>query len=260
VPAQVTSTFDLRAPVSAEAPEFVQNFTAELIADRGNDLPVSAVPVDGTFPTGTTQWEKRNISLEIPVWDPETCIQCGKCVLVCPHAVIRAKVYEDKYLANAPETFKSTAAKWKDFPNYKYTLQVSPEDCTGCTLCVEVCPAKNKRQTGLKAVNMAFQPPLREAESKNWDFFMHLPEMDRQQDQPAAGKGHPAAAPAVRVLGRVRRLRRDAICETDQPVVRRPSDCRERDRLLVHLWRQPADDAVVRELGGAWTGMVKLAL
>ncbi|OGO33394.1 MAG: pyruvate:ferredoxin (flavodoxin) oxidoreductase, partial [Chloroflexi bacterium RBG_16_56_8] len=137
VPDKVTSTFDMRPPVPAEAPEFVQKVTAAMIAGNGDDLPVSALPVDGTYPVGTTQWEKRNITLEVPVWDTEVCIQCGKCVLVCPHAVIRAKVYDPKYLADAPATFKSTAARWKEFSDYKYSLQVSPEDCTGCTLCVE---------------------------------------------------------------------------------------------------------------------------
>lgn len=142
-------------------------------------MPVSKLPVDGTFPTGTAKWEKRNIALEIPVWDPEVCIQCGKCVMVCPHAVIRQKVYDPKYLENAPATFKSTDARFKEFPGMKYTLQVSPEDCTGCALCVEACPAKNKSQAGLKAINMAPQPPLREQERVNWEFFLSLPEVDR---------------------------------------------------------------------------------
>jgi pyruvate-ferredoxin/flavodoxin oxidoreductase len=181
VPDQVTSTFDLRPPVPPEAPEFVQRVTAAMIAGAGDDLPVSALPVDGTYPVGTTQWEKRNIALEIPVWDEKVCIQCGKCVLVCPHAVIRAKVYDEKYLAHAPQTFKSTKARWKEFEQMRYTLQVSPEDCTGCTLCVEVCPAKNKTETRLKAINMMPQPPLREPESENWKFFESLPEMDRTQ-------------------------------------------------------------------------------
>jgi pyruvate-ferredoxin/flavodoxin oxidoreductase len=179
VPEKVTSTFDLRPPVPSDAPEFVQNVTAKMIAGDGDLLPVSALPADGTYPTGTTQWEKRNISLEIPVWDENTCIQCGKCVLVCPHAVIRAKVYDEKYLANAPATFKSTKARWKDFEAMKYTLQVSPEDCTGCTLCVEVCPAKNKSETKLKAINMAPVLPIREQEKANWKFFLSIPEMDR---------------------------------------------------------------------------------
>ncbi len=179
VPGKVTSTFDMRPAVPADAPEFVQKVTAKMIAGSGDDLPVSALPVDGTYPVGTTQWEKRNIALEIPVWEEELCIQCGKCVLVCPHAVVRAKVYDPKYLAHAPQTFKSDAARWKEFPEMKYTLQVSPEDCTGCTLCVEVCPAKDKSQVGRKAINMAPQPPIREQENANWKFFQSLPEMDR---------------------------------------------------------------------------------
>ena len=126
-------------------------------------LPVSALPVDGTYPTGTTQWEKRNIALEIPVWDEELCIQCGKCVLVCPHAVIRAKVYDAEQLANrARKASSRRLPKWREFPEQKYTLQVAPEDCTGCGLCVEVCPAKNKSEAEQGAINMEPQPPLRE--------------------------------------------------------------------------------------------------
>jgi pyruvate-ferredoxin/flavodoxin oxidoreductase len=179
VPAKVTSAIEMRRAVPAQAPEFVQDVTAVIVAGLGDQLPVSKMPMDGTFPTGTAQWEKRNIALEIPVWDTEVCIQCGKCVMVCPHSVIRSKVYDEKYLANAPETFKSTAARWKEFKDLKYTLQVAPEDCTGCTLCVEVCPAKNKSNTSLKAINMQPQIPLRESEAKNWDFFLSLPEVDR---------------------------------------------------------------------------------
>ncbi|HSB77332.1 MAG TPA: pyruvate:ferredoxin (flavodoxin) oxidoreductase [Candidatus Methylomirabilis sp.] len=179
VPGQVTSRFDLRPAVPAQAPEFVQKTLAKIIANEGDALSVSAFPVDGTFPTGTTQWEKRNIALEIPVWDTDVCIQCGKCILVCPHAVIRAKVYSPDLLTNAPATFKSAPARWREFKDMKYTLQVAPEDCTGCELCVEVCPAKNKQETRLKAINMAPQPPIREAERENWDFFLSLPEMNR---------------------------------------------------------------------------------
>jgi pyruvate-ferredoxin/flavodoxin oxidoreductase len=179
VPAQATSTVTMRPAVSAKAPEFVQKVTGPIIAGLGDTLPVSAMPVDGTYPTGTAQWEKRNIALEIPVWDEAICIQCGKCVLVCPHAVIRAKVYDEKYLANAPETFKSSPARWKEFKELKYTLQVAPEDCTGCSLCVEICPVKNKSETRLKAINMHDQLPLREPEAKNWDFFLSLPEIER---------------------------------------------------------------------------------
>ncbi|MDW8326698.1 MAG: pyruvate:ferredoxin (flavodoxin) oxidoreductase [Anaerolineales bacterium] len=187
VPAQVTSTIELRPAVPANAPEFVQKVTARMIAGRGDELPVSALPVDGTFPTATSRWEKRNISLEAPVWDPKTCIQCGKCVFVCPHAVIREKVYDPKYLENAPTGFPSAAARWKEFENWRYTLQVSPDDCTGCGLCVEVCPAKNKSEARLKAINMtplnadgAGGPTVRERENRNWEFFLQLPEVDRR--------------------------------------------------------------------------------
>ncbi|MEK9163669.1 MAG: pyruvate:ferredoxin (flavodoxin) oxidoreductase [Chloroflexota bacterium] len=178
-PNKVTSEIKMRPPVVAAAPEFTQKVIAKMIASEGDDLPVSALPVDGTFPTATSQWEKRNITLEIPVWEPEVCIQCGKCVMVCPHAVIREKIYDPKHLAGAPDSFKSVGAKWKEFDGWKYSLQVSPEDCTGCYLCVEVCPAKNKSQAGLKAINMMPQPPIREVENKNWDFFLTLPEVDR---------------------------------------------------------------------------------
>ncbi len=180
VPDRVTSTFDLRPPVPPEAPEFVQKVTAKLIAGEGDSLPVSAFPPDGTFPSGTARWEKRNIALEIPVWDEDLCIQCGKCVLVCPHAVIRAKIYDPRYLDGAPPTFKSAPARWREFKDMRYTLQVAPEDCTGCSLCVEVCPAKSKSEVRHKAINMEPQPPIREQERENWDFFLQLPEIDRQ--------------------------------------------------------------------------------
>jgi pyruvate-ferredoxin/flavodoxin oxidoreductase len=180
VPGEVTSGFDVRRAVPEEAPEFVQKVTAKIIAGEGDALPVSAFPVDGTFPSATAQWERRNIALEIPVWDEELCIQCGKCVLVCPHATIRAKVYEPALLAGAPPTFKSSPARWKEFKDLKYTLQVAPEDCTGCGLCVQVCPAKSKTEVKHKAINMEPQPPLREQEVANWSFFLSLPEMDRR--------------------------------------------------------------------------------
>jgi pyruvate-ferredoxin/flavodoxin oxidoreductase len=180
VPGRVTSTFDMRPAVPPQAPEFVQKVLAKIIAGEGDSLPVSAFPPDGTFPTGTTQWEKRNIALEIPVWDETLCIQCGKCVLVCPHAVIRSKVYETSALAGAPPAFKAVPARWKEFKDKKYTLQVAPEDCTGCGLCVEVCPVKSKTEPRHKAINMAPQPPLREQERANWEFFQKIPETDRR--------------------------------------------------------------------------------
>jgi len=180
VPGKVTALFDISPPVPAAAPSFVQRVTARIIAGEGDDLPVSSMPIDGTFPTGTAQWEKRNIALEIPEWDQDLCIQCGKCVLVCPHSVIRAKVYADSYLGGAPSTFKSVPARWKDRKESKFTLQVAPEDCTGCTLCVEICPAKSKSEVKHKAINMVAQPPLRESEATNWDFFLKIPDADRK--------------------------------------------------------------------------------
>ena len=181
VPDQVTSTFDLRPPVPAEAPEFVQKVTAKMIAGEGDELPTSMLPADGTYPSGTTKWEKRNIALEIPVWETDLCIQCGKCVMACPHAVIRAKVYDPALLEEAPPTFKHMDAKWRQFKGMAYTIQVSPEDCTGCGLCVEACPAVDKKDPSRKAINMRPQPPLREQEAENWEFFLNLPEPPRKE-------------------------------------------------------------------------------
>lgn len=170
----------IKPPVTDTAPAFVREVLGKMIAGCGDQLPVSTLPVDGTYPTGTAKYEKRNIAQEIPVWDPDVCIQCGKCVMVCPHSVIRSKVYEPQALENAPETFKITNARDHDWQGLKFTIQVAPEDCTGCGICVDVCPAKNKSQPRLKAINMEPQQPLREAERNNWDFFLNLPNPDRQ--------------------------------------------------------------------------------
>ena len=179
VPAEVTSTFEILPAVPAQAPAFVRDVLGAMILGNGDNLPVSAMTQDGTFPTATAKWEKRNIALQIPVWDEELCIQCGKCVLVCPHSVIRAKVYDSGVLSDAPKTFKSAKPRWREFETLRYTLQVAPEDCTGCTLCVEICPAKSKSEVKHKAINMEAQPPLQKTEAKNWDFFLSIPELDR---------------------------------------------------------------------------------
>ncbi|NLJ49721.1 MAG: pyruvate:ferredoxin (flavodoxin) oxidoreductase [Candidatus Atribacteria bacterium] len=181
VPSTANSQYAMRRPVPPEAPEFVQKVTAKIIANEGDSLPVSAMPVDGTFPSATTQWERRNIALQIPVWDPDVCIQCGKCTLVCPHAVIRGKIYDPDKVGEFPPTFKRTAARWKEFPNYAFTIQVSPEDCTGCGACIQACPAKNKKDSSLKAINFAPQIPLRKQEAENWKFFMSIPDPERDK-------------------------------------------------------------------------------
>ncbi len=177
----VNGSGPLLPPVTADAPDFVKNVLGRITAGEGDELPVSAFPVDGTFPTGTAQYEKRNLALDIPVWDEKVCIQCLKCVAICPHATIRAKVYEPASLAGAPATFKSADSRVPDFKGSKFTLQVAAEDCTGCGICVDVCPAKNKTEAKLKAINMRTQAPLRAAEHDNWNFFLGLPETDRRK-------------------------------------------------------------------------------
>ncbi len=181
VPAEATSEFDLVGSLSSKAPKFVHDVLGQIANGKGDLLPVSAMPAGGAFPTGTAQWEKRNIAQFVPVWDKELCIQCGKCVMVCPHAVIRAKVYSPDLACDAPATFQWAKPKWKGMEQDRYTLQVAPEDCTGCAVCVEVCPVKSKSDASHKAINMAPQAPLRAAERDNWDFFLGLPEVDRNK-------------------------------------------------------------------------------
>ncbi|HWH71471.1 MAG TPA: pyruvate:ferredoxin (flavodoxin) oxidoreductase, partial [Candidatus Sulfotelmatobacter sp.] len=178
---KVNGTGDFLPAMSPKAPEYVRNVLGTIAAGLGDDLPVSAFTCDGTFPTATAQYEKRNLAIDIPVWDEAVCIQCMKCVAICPHATIRAKVYDPKDLAGAPANFKATDARAPEWKGMKWTLQVAAEDCTGCALCVEVCPARNKTETKLKAINMRPQAPLRDQEHDNWDFFLRLPEMDRRK-------------------------------------------------------------------------------
>jgi len=179
VPDTVTANRAMPPIVSDRAPDFVRRVTAVLLAGKGDLLPVSAFPVDGTWPTATAQWEKRNIAVEIPVWDPSVCIQCNKCALVCPHAAIRAKVYPASALGDAPATFKRTDYRGNEYKGQLYSIQVAPEDCTGCHLCVVVCPAKDKANPRHKAIDMHPQGPLLESERTNYDFFLALPEVDR---------------------------------------------------------------------------------
>ena len=180
LPASVSSTIEI-PEVFPGAPKFEREVLGAIYAGRGDALPVSAFSCDGTFPTASARWEKRNLALEIPAWDTKICIQCGKCAMVCPHAVIRIKVYEGKYLEGAPATFKACAARDKEWAGMQYTIQVAPEDCTGCGVCVDVCPVKNKSEARLKAINMVPQPPLRAPEKENWEFFLKIPELDRRK-------------------------------------------------------------------------------
>ena len=203
-PAKPAGKIKMPKVVSDAAPDFVKTVTAEIMAQRGDALPVSKIPDDGTWPTATTQWEKRNIATEIPVWDPDTCIQCMQCSLVCPHASIRGKVYDPAALKDAPATFKCADAKGvvgKAFPGHKYTIQVAPEDCTGCGLCVQRCPAKNKADATKKAINMADQIPLRATEAANWDFFLGLPEADCSKINPFTIQGSQLKRPLFEFSG-----------------------------------------------------------
>jgi len=179
LPTTVTATHGRPPLIAAQAPDFMQKVTSVMMAGHGDLLPVSAFPVDGTWPTATARWEKRNIAQEIPLWDPEFCIQCNKCAFVCPHAAIRAKVYDPAHLEGAPGEFLSRDYRGADWKGSSYTIQVAPEDCTGCRLCVQVCPAKDKANPRHKAINMEPQLPVRERERENYNFFLQIPEADR---------------------------------------------------------------------------------
>jgi pyruvate-ferredoxin/flavodoxin oxidoreductase len=178
-PGKATSGFHKPPIVRDEAPDFVKKVSAVMLAGKGDLLPVSAFPVDGTWPTATTQWEKRNIALDIPIWSKDFCIQCNKCTMVCPHAAIRAKVYEPGDLADAPATFETQPFKGSEFKGLNYTIQVAPEDCTGCNLCVQICPGKDKANPKHKAINMLPHAEHKEREKVNYDFFLSIPELDR---------------------------------------------------------------------------------
>lgn len=206
VPAKATSKIKMREPVPEDAPEFVRNVTAKLLANKGDSLPVSAIPADGTWPTATTQYEKRNIGVNIPVWEPDACIQCAQCSFVCPHATIRVKAYDPSLLKDAPPTFKSIDAIGKDLKGLKFTVQVAPEDCTGCGSCVFNCPGQKKdadgnKIEGVKAINMKLQEPLRQEEAKNYAFFLNLPETDRSRFKITNVKGSQFVKPLFEYSG-----------------------------------------------------------
>jgi len=198
---EATSDIEVPPVVPPEAPEFVQKVTATIMARQGDTLPVSALPVDGTYPSATTQWEKRNIALEIPVWEPDICIQCAKCAIACPHAAIRFKIYDESLLADAPPTFKAVKARGRGYAGMVATIQVAPEDCTGCGVCVEVCPVKDKTNPKRKALNMAEQMPIRLQERENFAFFLDLPEFDRSQVKIDSVKGSQLLRPLFEFSG-----------------------------------------------------------
>ncbi len=202
VPAAPAGKLKMPPVVPEDAPGFVRKVTAAIMAQKGDTLPVSAIPDDGTWPTGTTRYEKRNIAVEIPVWDPASCIQCAQCSLVCPHAAIRVKAYDPAFLENAPPTFKSADAKGKEFAGMKFTVQVAPEDCTGCGLCVVRCPGRSKADPARKAINMAPQLPLRGPEAANFAFFLDkLPEIDAARIDVATIKGSQLKRPLFEFSG-----------------------------------------------------------
>ncbi|MBL0136139.1 MAG: pyruvate:ferredoxin (flavodoxin) oxidoreductase [Chitinophagaceae bacterium] len=199
----ITGKIEIESPISGNAPDFVQEVLGRIIAGEGDELPVSAFPVDGTYPSGTTKWEKRNIAEQVPVWDPSLCSQCGKCYFVCPHAAIRVKVYDRDWLADAPSFFKHTDPIGKEFIKEKeaYTLQVAVEDCTGCQLCTEVCPIESKTEPGHKAIDMKDVIPLKEKEKTNWDYFLNLPDIDRSRVNKSTVKGSQLLEPLFEFSG-----------------------------------------------------------
>jgi pyruvate-ferredoxin/flavodoxin oxidoreductase len=206
VPGKVTGTVRMKPPVPGDAPEFVRQVTAKMIEGKGDYLPVSAMPADGTWPTGTTQYEKRNIGVHIPIWEPDICIQCGQCSFVCPHATIRIKAYDPALLKNAPSGFRSVDAKGKELEGLKFTVQVAPEDCTGCGSCVFVCPgskkdAEGKKIPGFKAINMKLQEPLRGQEAEYYRFFLSLPETDPSRYNVSTLKGSQLVKPLFEYSG-----------------------------------------------------------
>jgi pyruvate-ferredoxin/flavodoxin oxidoreductase len=201
VPSAATGTTRLPALVSIDAPPFVQDVLATIIAGKGDELPVSKMPADGTFPSATSRYEKRNIAVEIPVWNETLCLQCGLCSFVCPHATIRMKLSDPAALAAAPATFKSADARGVEFAGLKCTVQVAPEDCIGCALCVVNCPGKRKNDPEARALTMAFKVPIRQQEVQNWEFFLSLPETDPALIKRDTLKGSQLVAPLFEFSG-----------------------------------------------------------
>lgn len=237
IPQQASSLFRRPPVVNEKAPDLVKRVSAMMMADKGDLLPVSAFPVDGCWPTATSQWEKRNIAQEVPVWEEDLCTQCNICTLVCPHAAIRAKTVSPDALELAPEEFKSAEYKQRDFKGQQYTLQVSPQDCTGCNLCTTACPASDKADPSRKAINMAPKQPVLESQSKNYEFFLDLPELERIDIKRIDARTSQLLQPLFEYFWSLFRLRRDILREASDPAVWRSPIGGECNRLLVDLWR-----------------------
>ncbi len=260
VPAVATATAHVQEPVPAGAPGFVRDVTGPIIAGRGDELPISRLPVDGTFPTGTSQYEKRSIALEIPIWDASICIDCAKCALVCPHAAIRMKVFAPEALEGAPEGFLSKEWKARDLPGMRMTIQVAPEDCTGCGICVETCPAHSKEEVKHKSINLEPKDEHLDVERERYEFFLAIPEIDRALTAPATVKGSQMLQPLFEYSGACEGCGETPVPEAPDAALRRPHARGQRDGLLLDLRRQPADDALVTGRRRARAGVVELAL
>ncbi len=251
----VTATHRRRPAVPAEAPDFVQRVTSRMLAGEGDLLPVSALPPDGAFATATSQWEKRTIATEIPIWEPDLCIDCGKCAIVCPHAAIRMKVAEPASYDALGVEIKVKDFRSREVPGMRLTIQVAPDDCTGCGVCVQTCPAHDKTSVKRKSINMQPIGEHLDAERVAWDAFLAVAVRRPGPVGPGIGEDQPAASTPVRVLRCLRRLRRDAVPEAAHAVVRRPHPHRQRHRVQQHLRRQPAHHPVRGRRRRSWTGV-----
>ncbi len=254
------ASVELAAIVPEEAPEFVQNVTARIMAGEGDLLPVSAFPVDGTFPTATTKWEKRAIAQEIPIWDETICIDCGKCAMVCPHAAIRMKVYPAAQLAELSGDFKSKDFRSRELEGHKLTIQVAPDDCTGCGVCVDICPAKSKTEVKHKSINMQPYRAHAEAERVRWDEFLSIPQLDRSLLPRDTVKGSQVLEPLFEFSGACSGCGETPYVKLVSQLFGDRIDRGQCHRLFFDLWRQPAHHAVGDERRGSWAGLEQLAV
>ena len=211
VPGEVTSNFDIKPAVSDKAPEFVKEVLGPMMVLQGDKLPVSKLPDDGTFPSGTSKWEKRNIAVEVPQWNPSACIQCGRCTFICPHATIRAKVYDKSYLNDAPEGWQYAEAKWPQYKEQVFTIQIAPEDCTGCGSCVANCPVSKNEDVSKNALTMVPQIDVRDKEIPKWDYFLSLPEIDKEKLNTQSIKDLMLIQPLFEFCGSLRWMRRSPL-------------------------------------------------